>query len=284
MQSFAALAERYLKHQEVSGAWSRRVQEERRPLIDHFLVTFGNRETLDPWEYMDWIDSHDDWRAAWTRWEKNKIIQAWLNWCELVKLAVNPLKTVSYPEGDRRVCVHDHVFRRLLKAVEPGFRRFLFFLRRQGMREGEACRLRWDWIDWELGVALIPAACHKTGYKTKKPAMRVLMPEVVKLLHWMQARAAGALVFTNQKGTGWTRSSLSQKLARLRRRLGIPEEFKLHGIRHQFGTEAVRNGGNTKLISLGMGHSSVRVTEKFYLHLEGDVEAIRREMAKAVKR
>jgi integrase len=54
----------------------------------------------------------------------------------------------------------------------------------------------------------------------------------------------------------------------------------LHSIRHAFGTRhAKKAGGNIKLVSMAMGHSSVLTTEKYYVHLSKDAEAIRREIS-----
>lgn len=72
----------------------------------------------------------------------------------------------------------------------PGFskrfdRLFLLMFRfcyLTGARPGEACRLTWEHIRWDVGVVVIPPAEHKTGKKTGKTREIQLTPPVVRLL------------------------------------------------------------------------------------------------------
>ena len=75
-------------------------------------------------------------------------------------------------------------------------------------------------------------------------------------------------VFLTFRGTPWNRSSLGLRMRRLRERAGLPDDVKLYGIRHQFGTQSIVNGVDVKTLSELMGHTSTRMTEH-YLHLAG---------------
>ncbi|HLF96979.1 MAG TPA: site-specific integrase, partial [Methylococcaceae bacterium] len=158
-------------------------------------------------------------------------------------------------------------------------RRFLLFLRDVGCRPGEAREILWDEIDWDLGAVV--KLRHKTRKKTKRSRVIPLTTSILAMLRWMRERCDGSgEVFRTNRGDPWTKSALVQKWDRLRKKAGVPKVLCLHGIRHQFGTAAVKGGGNVKLISLAMGHSSVSTTERYYLHLDGELEAMKREMAK----
>src|SRR5713226_3899627 len=60
-----------------------------------------------------------------------------------------------------------------------------------------------------------------------------------------------------------SRSWLSLKMQRLRRRLGLPHGVTLYGLRHRYGLMGIKNGVNLKLLSLCMGHARTQMTEHY---------------------
>jgi integrase len=59
---------------------------------------------------------------------------------------------------------------------------------------------------------------------------------------------------------------------------GIPREFRFHDLRHDFGTSILRATGNIKVAKELLGHSDMRMTER-YAHVMNEqmraaVEAI----------
>jgi integrase len=82
-------------------------------------------------------------------------------------------------------------------------------------------------------------------------------------------------VFLGQRGRPWTRQALCGKFRRIRERLGLAPSAKLHGIRHLFITECLRRNLNTKVISTLVGHSSGRMVETVYAHIDEDLEFLR---------
>jgi integrase/recombinase XerC len=62
----------------------------------------------------------------------------------------------------------------------------------------------------------------------------------------------------------------------------VSTDASLHGLRHQFGTQAVANGAPIKLVAQALGHASVTTTERYYCSISGEVEAIRAAAQKAV--
>lgn len=55
-------------------------------------------------------------------------------------------------------------------------------------------------------------------------------------------------------------------MRRARELAGVPNDVKLYGIRHAFGTRGIVNGCDLKTLSTLMGHTSTRMTE-CYTHL-----------------
>ena len=110
-----------------------------------------------------------------------------------------------------------------------------------------------------------------------------LVPLVVKLLKRVKAQQKPGTkrVFVTSHGTAWNRVNLATRVQRLRDRAGLPDEVKLYGIRHQFGTQSVVNGVDIKTLAELMGHTTTRMTEH-YIHLAGRQEHLAAAMQQAV--
>lgn len=73
-------------------------------------------------------------------------------------------------------------------------------------------------------------------------------------------------VFPGSKGQHFTRGAISNLHTKLRDEHEFPDEFLLYSCRHTFGTRlAEATGGDIFAIKEAMGHSSVKVSEK-YVH------------------
>jgi site-specific recombinase XerD len=94
---------------------------------------------------------------------------------------------------------------------------------------------------------------------------------VVKLLKSIKKRREGEHVFLTYRLTPWNRFSLGLRVRRAREKAGIPDDAKLYGVRHAFGTRGVVNGCDIKTLAELMGHTTTRMTEH-YLHLAGQRE------------
>jgi len=273
------VVEGFWLHAQANNRFVPRAAAERRKIFDDFVSVFGDWRVADccGYDLEQWIDGHTDWKSSSTRRSRANWIKAAFNWAARGKLTdENPFAAVTYAEEEPRQPVSDQDFWKIYKLSDRRFRLFLLFLRLVGCRAGEASALDWSMIDFSLGIAVIQK--HKSRKKTKKPRTLVLTVPAMKLLKWMRQRATDltGAVFTNRKGRRWTKSTLDTKWSRLRDRTGVTKEAMIHGIRHAFGTKHCKpRGANIKLVSLAMGHSSVAITEKYYAHLDGEIEAIR---------
>lgn len=160
------------------------------------------------------------------------------------------------------------------------------------LRKGEAMRLRWDQVDLNGRRILLGAAEHKTGsaigakvIPLGAPALALLRQlhpgdDLVRLCPWVfPGTIAGRPVANIEKA--WDT---------IREEAGL-EDVHLHDLRHTFGTQAVNLGQDLKLLSSIMGHTTVKMTER-YTHPElAPAQAvadrvsrhIARKMAKKVK-
>ena len=69
-------------------------------------------------------------------------------------------------------------------------------------------------------------------------------------------------------------------MQRARAKAGIPDDCKLYGLRHRFGTEAILNGVDIKTLAELMGHSTTKMSEN-YVHLAGQASHLAAAMRRA---
>jgi integrase len=292
----AGVIEAYLVYARTRCAPSTFAQ--RRQYLQLFAETHGwrlvNTGDCEPLHVSSWLDSHPEWKSDWSRTTITNIVQRPFNWAAKTRfrgLTVNPFRGVESTTGMSRRPMTDDEFAKLLAAIEgkkfkngpspaDRFREILTFLRRTGARPGEASALKWGNVDLAGGAAVLPE--HKTArtQKTPKPRVIVFDEEVKALLSAIRDRGdPGDHVFLTYRLTPWHRSTLSQRIVRARRKAKIPDDVKLYGLRHAFGTRAITSGVDLKTAAELMGHTSTRMTE-VYVHLAGQ----RAHLAAAMRR
>lgn len=282
----AEVIEHYLNH--AARHLSPRTLYENTKLLQDFAEVHGFRRVNDrsclPFHLTSWIDNHADWKSDWTIATAIKVIHRPFNWAAKQRLiAANPYRGVTHRNGEPRRPMTDREFEMLLAACQgrrfrngasPGerFRELLIFLRLSGARPGEAIDLTWSSVDWSANVVVLTK--HKTVRTQRSPRPRVIVlhPELTDLLRRIQRRKdPGEVVFQTHLGSAWHRSTVGQRIRRMRKQAGIAEDAKLYGLRHAFGTRCIKNGVDLKTTSELMGHTTTRMTEH-YLHLAGERE------------
>jgi integrase len=255
-----------------------------------------------PVHFTMWLDAHTEWISDWTRSNVVRIVQRTFNWAvQQGVIKANPFRGITQRVGEARRPMTDQEFRALLRATTPKrptgkkpanrrrptpgerFRQVLFFLRYTGARPSEMSGLTWDDVNLEAGVIVLLK--HKTirTQRTPKPRVIHLVPLVVKLLKRVKAQQKPGTkrVFVTSHGTAWNRVNLGTRVKRLRDRAGLPDDVKLYGLRHRFGTQSVVNGIDIKTLAELMGHTTTRMTEH-YVHLAGRQEHLAAAMLQAV--
>ncbi|MGA2257957.1 MAG: site-specific integrase [Thermoguttaceae bacterium] len=275
----------------------------------HYLQLFAEahgfrliRDCL-PMHLTAWLDGRAGWVSDWTRSNVVRIIQRAFNWAaQQGIIKANPFRGVAQRPGEARRPMTDQEFRALLRATGPKrptgrkqakrrhrptagerFRQVLFFLRYTGARPGEMASLTWEDVNLEAGVIVLRK--HKTirTQRTPRPRVILLVPAVVKLLRRVrQQQSPGAKrVFLTARATPWDRWNLGHRMRRLRDRADLPDDVKLYGLRHRFGTQSVVNGVDIKTLAELMGHTTSRMTEH-YVHLAGCQRHLAAAMLQAV--
>jgi integrase len=182
----------------------------------------------------------------------------------------NPIGFATLPSGQRRRALTDAEFRAVLRSADARFRRVLIFLALSGCRQGEAVSARWT--DWDRAQNVIILREHKTAAKTGKTRKIYLVPALVKLLHFLErqpeahAKEGGGHIFLNRDGCPWFRCQIDLRMVRLRKKLGLPDDLKVHCIRHRYVTNALKTVP-IALVSKLVGHASIATTQ-MYEHLD----------------
>lgn len=135
-----------------------------------------------------------------------------------------------------------------------------------GLRRGEICGLRWEDVDFATARIHIRNQRIRldTGKIVDAPPKSASSVRSIDLPAPLLARLEAA-----RQPSGYVDpilpSSLDHAHSALVRRLGLPP-IPLHGLRHTFASEALRNGAQMRGLQSILGHSSYTVTANIYTH------------------
>ncbi len=192
-----------------------------------------------------------------------------------IEIEVKPIKWYAQ---DDQVKLYD--------AVPEAFRDVIGFLILHGCRPSEARALKCKDTNVECCQMTISATFSGTVYREKrkgkksKPVTIPIHPEFHDFIaHRVKNNHPEAFLFVNPfTGRPFGKNSLDRMWARVRRKAGIGKEVRLYDFtRHSFASNHLNQGTSIYKVSKLMGHSSVKMTEK-YGH--ADMESLRVEVPK----
>lgn len=183
---------------------------------------------------------------------------------ERLAVADNPfargkLKPYSVEENNRTRYYSPEEIARILAACTEPFRSYVGLALNTGLRRAELVRLTWD--DWERAANTIRVRLAKGG----KPRSVPLNSTAVVILQRLERRAKGSSIFHHSDGTPRTVSWAASAWNRACRRAGLVDAH-LHDARHSFASHLVNKGVPIRVVQDLLGHSSIRLTER-YSHL-----------------
>jgi integrase len=197
-----------------------------------------------------------------------RLVSKMLNWATKHGLRAegeNPARHVElYPERKRERFLSTAELAKLATAIDaeadPYIRAAVRLLIFTGARLGEILGLRWEHVDLERGLLLLPDS--KTGAKAiflNAPAVAVLsaLPRVEGNPHVVVGGKTGASLV-----------NLEKPWRRIRARAGLAD-VRLHDLRHSFASVAAGGGFSLPMIGKLLGHSSQATTAR-YAHLAAD--------------
>jgi integrase len=167
----------------------------------------------------------------------------------------------------------------------------LRFTMATGLRRGEVCGLRWEYVDFmERQIHIYKKIIRISGKglvesepKTEKSKRTVTMtPNLEELLRKVQGTQIGqrdeledgwvnsGYVFSQPDGRAIDPDLITKAFKKMVKEVGMPH-LTPHGLRHQYATAAREAGVDMGIISRNMGHASVAITEDIYAHVTANV-------------
>lgn len=180
-------------------------------------------------------------------------------------LTENPLAGMKRPKPPSRQRAMSEVeFTKLHEHAGGPFADFLFALRDTGARPKELRDLTWPQVQADRWVLIK----HKTSRKVSKARVIILTDAMRTMMERLKENEnKNDHVFLNTTGEPWTMNAVRLQMQRLREKLGLANDLCAYLARHGFGTRAILNGVNPSVVAELMGHNSLEMVSKVYVHL-----------------
>ena len=181
----------------------------------------------------------------------------------------NPVKQVKplrLPEKEPPFMTREQVAK-LYGASKDWLYTFVAIALNTGLRVSEVCSLRWK--DIEVSNRVIKVRNSET-FTTKSKRNRILPINafLVSVLKKAPRHIKNPHVIFTSEGGGLIPQSVNQRFTRLLKTAGLPH-FRVHDLRHTFGTTLAADGVDVVTIQKLMGHSDIKTTMR-YLHAAPD--------------
>lgn len=135
-----------------------------------------------------------------------------------------------------------------------------------GLRLGECLALDADCATLEPAPGA-PHGCLHVRRSKRDSGRRIvpLTPRAAAVIRGRLATMPARFLFESAPGQPYIGTSLDHAHARLRRQIGAPAQFVLHGLRHSFCTRLADSGADGWAIQRLAGHASITTSQR-YVH------------------
>lgn len=168
---------------------------------------------------------------------------------------------------------------KILSLIESKtYRNIILFALYSGLRLNEILTLQWkdiDFINNSIYIGNKAELNHTT--KSKKYRLLSLTDELKNILTYNKEHKENEFVFINSHRLPYRKDIISRMFKYYCRKADLPD-YKFHYLRHTFATTAIKSGISIYHLKEILGHSSIEVTAKNYLH--STISDIQESMAK----
>ena len=184
----------------------------------------------------------------------------------------NPADAIDKPEHEqeqgRALSAAD------LAAVEPWIQDdvALSLALYAGLRRGEICGLQWADVDLPLGVIHVRRQrCRAYGQLIEKqPKSRAGVRDIPNKRELLPILRAAYRLAPRDWVVDVAPEAITRRWSQLQKQQGIGERYRLHDLRHTYGSRLVLDGVNLRVVQYLMGHSKIDITMRVYSHCRAD--------------
>ncbi len=226
-------------------------------LVQRWLVAFDEPWLVSADDVDRWLDSHDQWLVASTRYSAVSHLHAFYVWAiRAGHTAIDPTVTVERPRLQQRLPrpIHPADLAVAVAVAGPAMRAALWLMATSGLRCCEVARLRWD--DVHDGTARVMG-------KGSKERVVPLHPSSIDALDLLDRSSVHVFA-------GWQSSLAHHPGLNVSRRVGdhlhaLGISATPHMLRHYAGTKAWRVSGDLRKVQKLLGHASPATTAMYVL-------------------
>ncbi len=178
----------------------------------------------------------------------------------------NPCQKVKKPKLNNQITEYltEDELTRLLDTLEAWPNRmsasFIKFALYTGLRRGELFKLTWRDIDFERQTVTIRDTDSQDGPKGKKDQILPLSDKALEVLRTIPKEHDTPFVFYGKNGE--QRIDFKGPWARIKKAADLPEQFRLHGLRHHFASSLVSAGTDLYTVSKLLTHKDITTTQR----------------------
>lgn len=181
-------------------------------------------------------------------------------WGYYPETSINPASRIAkYKEKKRESSLTPEQTVKLIKALEASKKDNLFLwgaiwmLLFTGCRKNEVLRIRWDNVNYKRGILTIPDT------KAGRPHHIPITEAIAEILHALEVDRSdiNPYVFPGvPKEKGKPLVNIDKSWRNLRKNADL-EDFRLHDLRHNFGTSLARMGKSPIIIKEALNHATI---------------------------
>lgn len=234
-----------------AGRSARTIAARRRVLIHADEHLPWGLDEADDGELATYL-AHTGW-SAWTRHTYHVHLSGYYRWAARAgHLTLDPMLMLPRPPEGPRIPnpLTNHELRHALGAPDQPWRRALMLAAYAGLRCCEIVTVqRKDYNEGRLRVV------GKGGKVRIVPVAAPLAREL--------ATAPPGLLCVGVRGKALTAQMLTQMQRPVWRRMGLPDEFRLHRGRHWFATRLLEGGADIRIVQQLLGHASLHSVQGY---------------------
>ncbi|MDY6797016.1 MAG: site-specific integrase [Actinomycetota bacterium] len=186
----------------------------------------------------------------------------------------DPTIAINPPRVERREMdfLDDEEVKKLLDAAEGDMHPLLSIACFTGLRQGEILALRWQDVDFDMGIIRVVRSYNPqhdfTDLKTSSSRRAVpMIPTLKSFYKECGEPTLKTLLFSNRDGNPIDRSNLiTRRFEWTLEKAGV-KRVRFHDLRHTYASLCISAGVDPKALQQSLGHSSIQVTMDIYAHL-----------------